>query len=268
MGGGTHTGFVGEQAAGYAVTHGFPYRNTGYTAQYWFRSKGFHKDGLNGVQKSFTIDDQNDKAADNIENCHQGNHLFRDGSNTAHAAEEDESCDNGDDNTHGNGGNIESSFKSRADGVGLYHISGKAQSENNGDGEESSQNLAEFSLKTGLDVVDGAASHLAGAVGGFKLLCQHGFAVNGSHAEKGREPHPENCAGAAGIESRGTASDVASANLRCNGGGQSLEGGHAVFAGFFAPQRKTAEKPTEAFAKLSYLHKPGSDGEPNTGTYQ
>ena len=105
-------------------------------------------------------------------------------------------------------------------------------------------------------------------LGGFKLLCQHGLAVNGSHAEKCGEPHPENRAGAAGIQSRGAAGDIAGTNLCRNGGGQSLKRGHAVFTGFFTPQGKTAEKPAEAFAELSYLHKSGSDGEPNTGTHQ
>ena len=93
-------------------------------------------------------------------------------------------------------------------GVGLHHVAHKAEGKDQSNGEENGQELAKLALECRADVIHRAAGHLAvhrGAVG----LGQNGFGVNGSHAEKGRNPGPEQCAGAAADQGGGAAGNVA-----------------------------------------------------------
>ncbi len=66
---------------------------------------------------------------------------------------------------------------------------------------------------------------------GLVLLRQNRFAVDGGHAEKGGQPHPEDGARAAGEQRGGAAGDVAGADLSRDGGGDGLERGHALVVG-------------------------------------
>lgn len=116
--------------------------------------------------------------------------------NALNTAQEDESCQNGDHNANHHAVNAERIVERITNGVGLHHVAHKAEGKDQSNGEENGQELAKLALECRADVIRRAAGHLAvhrGAVG----LGQNGFGVNGSHAEKGRNPGPEQCAGAA-----------------------------------------------------------------------
>ena len=79
--------------------------------------------------------------------------------------------------------------------------------------------------------------------------------------------HPENGARAAGQNGAGGAHNVAGAHLGGDGGGQSLEGTHAVLM-LSAPQGQVAEHLFHALAKAAHLDKAGADGVPQTDAHQ
>ena len=96
-------------------------------------------------------------------------------------------------------------------------------------------------------------------VGNAGLNGQGGLRVDGSHAEEGDDPHPEDGAGAAGQDRARSAHDVAGAHLGGNGGGQGLEGAHAPLLPS-APQRQIAEDLLHTLAEAAYLNKAGANG--------
>ena len=156
---------------------------------------------------------------------------------------------------------MERGFKGGADGVGLHHAAHEAQGQDDGDGEEACQELAETALESGGDVVHGAAP--VGAVG-IRLPGldgKGGFGIDGGHAEEGDEPHPENRAGAAGENRTGRAHNVAGAHLGGNSGGQGLEGTHALLVPP-APEGEVAEGLFHTLAEAADLDKAGADGIP------
>ena len=81
---------------------------------------------------------------------------------------------------------------------------------------------------------------------GFILLREHSLAVDGGHAEKRGQPHPENRARAAGVQRGCAAGDVARADLRSDRGGQRLKGAHALLTGLIALERKTTKQTAPA----------------------
>ena len=90
---------------------------------------------------------------------------------------------------------------------------------------------------------------------------QHGFCVDGGHAQESDDPHPEDGAGAADQDSAGSTYDVAGTYLCGDGRGQSLEGAHAA-ALLTALEGQIAEDVFHAFAKAANLDELGLDGEP------
>ncbi len=116
------------------------------------------------------------------------------------------------------------------------------------------------------DVVDGAAVDLAIGVLDAGLLSQNSLSIDGSHAQEGNDPHPEDGAGAAGEDSAGCTDDIAGTNLRGDGSGHSLEGTHAALM-LVALQAHVAEDALQACAQVT-LYEAGLDGEPEARAHQ
>ena len=95
------------------------------------------------------------------------------------------------------------------------------------------------------------------------LLGQGGLRVDGGHAEEGDEPHPKDGPGAAGEDGAGSAHNVSGTHLSGNGGGQSLEGGHAAFLGA-ALEAQAAKGFLHGLAEAAHLHEAGADGVPQS----
>ena len=204
---------------------------------------------------------------DNVKQCHDGNQLFGNSGNALNTAQEDESCQNGDHNANHHAVNAERIVERITNGVGLHHVAHKAEGKDQSNGEENGQELAKLALECRADVIRRAAGHLAvhrGAVG----LGQNGFGVNGSHAEKGRNPGPEQCAGAAADQGGGAAGNVAGANLCGNGSGQCLKRAHAVFISCLAVQAETFEQVTHTICKTAQLNKVQLDSKEDAGAHQ
>ena len=229
-----HTGFVGEQTACNTETHSFLDGHTGDTARECLRLECADKDRLDGAKQGCVIDAQDDNAAHDVKQRHDRHDFFGHRGDALDAAEEDE----GGYDCHNNADieriDTEGVVERIANRVRLHHIARKAQCKDDGEREETGEEFAERALETGFDVVDGAAGHMAIFADRFIFLRQYGFAVNGGHAEKGRNPHPENRAGAAGSECGCAAGNVAGADLRGDGGSERLKRAHALMVSFFA----------------------------------
>ena len=117
------------------------------------------------------------------------------------------------------------------------------------------------------DVVNGTAHDLAALGLDAGLLSQNSLSVDGSHAQEGDDPHPEDSTGAAGQDSTGSTDDVAGTDLSCNSSGQSLERGHTAFM-LLAVQSQLAEHIAHTFAEAAHLNELGLEGEPQAGAHQ
>ena len=268
VGGGAHTGLIGEEAPGHAVAHGLLDADTNSAAQNGLGSESAHKDHAEGLGDGGDVGKNHDQCADEVAHRHDGYQLLGDGGNALHAAQEDEGRHHRQHHAGNQLGHMEGGVESTADGVGLDHVAHEAQSQDDSHGEEARQELAEAPLEPGPDVVHRAADDLPLVVAGLVLLGQHRLAVDGGHAEEGGQPHPEDGAGAAGEEGCTAAHNVAGAHLCGNGGGCGLEGAHTVLARLFAGEAEAAEHLPPAGAELPHLDEAQADGEEDAGKYQ
>ena len=263
MGRGTHTGFVGEEAAGHAVAHGFAHGDAECAAAGGLRIEGHDENGLEGAGQGGNVGEDDDEAAADVQKRHERHELFHDPGNALCAAEEDGGGNERHNDAHEHGGNSEGGAEGRAYGVGLHHVAHEAEGEDDGHGEEGGKGPAEGSGEGCADIVGRSADGFAALVGALVLLGQHGFGIVGGHAEEGAEPHPENGARAACGDGRGRARNVARAHLRGHGGGQRLEGAHAGMVGAFAVQGNIAEQTAEGEGKFTKLDETQADGIKN-----
>ena len=265
MGGRTHTGFVGEQAAGNTEAHGLLDGDAEGAAASGFGAEGHHEDGLEGFGNGGDVGKDDHKAAEHVQHSHDGHELFGHAGDALGTADEDEAAKHGHEDTGMDGVEAEGGLAGGADGVGLHHVAHEAAGKDDGNGEEHGQSLTEGALEGGADVVGRAAHGFAVFVGFLILKGEHGFGIVGGHAEEGAEPHPEDSAGAAGGDGGSRTGDVASAHLSGNGGGEGLEGAHAGLIGAFAMQGCVAEEALEGVAELANLDEAQAEGVENTG---
>ena len=136
MGGRTHACLVGEQAPGHAVAHGLPHADTHGAAQDGLGVEGTLKNQGKGVRQVGNIGNQHDEAAHQIEAGHDRHQLLRDGGNAGDAAQEDEGGHHRQHHAHDPGGDAQRLLEGVADGVGLDHVAGEAQGEDDSQREE------------------------------------------------------------------------------------------------------------------------------------
>ena len=129
------------------------------------------------------------------------------------------------------------------------------------------QELAEAALEGLGDVKDRAAVDIAVFVIPAGLDRQRSLSIDGSHAEKCDQPHPENRAGAAGKDRAGSADDVAGADLGSDRSSQCLERAHTALLRA-AVKGKVSENLMHAFAEAAHLNEAGLDGVPEAHSNQ
>ncbi len=263
----THTGFIGEEAALGALRNGFLQRCADSAADDGLRHKCILEDHSDGCGEIRDTGEKNDDTADEEKTCHNGNDLFGDGCKALNAAQEDNSADNYENKTHNPGGDAESGLHSGTDGVGLNHAAEEAQGEDNGNCEETGEELAKTALECAGNVVNGAALDVAVCVGFAGFESEGSLSIDGGHTEEGDNPHPEDGAGTADEDSAGSTNDVAGTYLSCNSGCKSLEGAHAAFL-LSAAKGEIAENAAHAFAEASYLNEASFNGVEKSDRYQ
>ena len=262
---GAHTCLVGKQASCDTVADSFPDRDAGRAAKNGLRGKGSHENHFQRARKSRDIHANQHQASHDIDSRHDRHHLLhhcRQALGSAHKNEHGKDCQQ---NSDGHRGDIDIPrrkhlCKGGSDGIGLYHISHKAQSQNDKDSKDHSQNSAKGSLKGLADIIHRAACHLA-LHRRLIFLGQHRLPVDGRHTEKGAEPHPENGARAAGHQRRSGARQVARAHLGRDGCRQGLKGRHLAVLPLLAVHPEMPEHQAQALSKFSYLNKFQTDRE-------
>ncbi len=95
-----------------------------------------------------------------VQPCHQRDNLFRKRYDPGNSAEEDEAGGNRHGDAHGNGRRLKGGLKSAADGVGLDHVSGEAQGDDDQHCKTAGQNSSKPALEGGADIVDRTAYRL------------------------------------------------------------------------------------------------------------
>ncbi len=267
MGSGAHAGLIGKQAALDALADGGLQRIAKAAADDGIGFKSILEDHTEGLGDVADAGDQDNEAKEQIEGSHDRHQLFGHRGDPVDTAEEDKTSQSRDDQAHDPAGNAERIGAGLGDGVGLHHAAHETQSQNDGNGEEYCQEAAKLVVERLLDVEHGAAGNAAVLVDDPGLLCQYGFGIDGGHAEKGDDPHPEDCAGTADQNCTAGADNVAGSDLGGNGSGQRLEGAHAALV-LTAVHIEVPKYLAHALAEASHLHKAGPDGEVEAGGYQ
>ena len=264
---GAHTGLIGEKSSLNALADcGFEGISDA-SADYSGGIKGILEDKTEGFGYVFDTDAQHYKSADEVENGHNGNHLFGDGAYAADASDEDENCCDAKENADCPAGNSEGIVTGLAYGIGLNHGSHKAERKSYGDGKETGEEFSEFALKGGAYIIDGAAGNGSVLMNYAGLLSENGLAVYCRHAEESDDPHPQNGSGAADENGSAGTDDVSGTDLSGDGGGQRLERGKSACLAA-AVKADAAEGFFHTFAETANLNKAGADGIEKTGSYE
>ena len=230
VGCGTHTGLIGEKSPGYAITDGFPHRDTCCAADHCGRIEGSYENHFERARKSGDVHANQNQASHDIDARHERHDSLYHSRQSGGAAYEDERRNHSQNDADGYRRDIDipgfkDTGKGRADGIGLYHIAHKAQGQDDENGENHSQHPSEGSFKCLVDIVNRTSGHFSVFLG-LIFLGQGCLAVDGSHSEECADPHPENSPRTSGDQRRGRAGQVAGTYLgryRC---GQRLERGH------------------------------------------
>ncbi len=263
MGGGAHTGFIGEEAALCALRNGLLEGCADSAADDGLRHKRILEDHTEGGGEVGNACGEDDNTAHEEESCHNGNDLLGNGSKTLNAAEEDYCANNNQHKTHNPGGDAKCGFHGRTYGIGLYHAAEEAEGKDNGNGKEACEELSEAALEGAGDVVNGTALYIAVFIYGTGLDGQSGLGIDGGHSQEGNYPHPEDGAGTAHKNSAGGTDYIAGTDLGGDGGGKGLEGAHTGFL-LTAAEGEIAEYAAHTFAEAAHLHKTGLDGVEKT----
>ena len=254
--GGAHTGFIGEQAAFYALTDGGFQRVADAAADERVGDKGIFEDHADGLGDVADACDEDDESADEVQCRHDGDDLLRHGRDALHAADKDERAHRRDYHSDDPVRHAESVVAGLGDGVGLHHRAHEAEGEDYRDREEACEELAAAPLEGGGYVVHGAAADRAVLMDDTRGLREDGFGVYRRHAEERDYPHPEYRAGAADEDRAGCADNVAGSDLRGDGGGERLERAHAAVM-LLAEELDLAERLAHGRAEIAHLHEAG-----------
>ena len=231
VGHGTHTGFVGEEAA-----LGASEDSGGDTADSGVRREGLGHDGGDHAGHFGDVQDDDDKGHEQVGSSHEGHEPAAEGGDALDAAEDDHAGDGSEGDADGILVDAELGVQGVGDGVGLHRVEAHAEGHGNEDGEERGRlGIAEAVL----DVVGGAAAEAAGERIAYLVdLGERAFHKAGSGAEQSDDPHPEDGAGAAYHDSDGDAGDVAHTHTGSGTDAEGLEGADmtAFLAGTFLEQ--------------------------------
>jgi len=96
-GGGAQAGLVGEHAPGHALFEGGGDGGTGESSGRRRRGKGVREDGGKDIWDPVKIEDENDQAAGDVEERHEGYQRLAEAADPADAAEYHDSRDHGHD---------------------------------------------------------------------------------------------------------------------------------------------------------------------------
>lgn len=122
VGRGAEAGFIGEEAAGHAVTHGFLDGRSDDATRGGLRIESAHEDHLEGGNNLFIVGKDYDEAAENVEEGHDGHDLLGSGGDSPEAAKEDKGGEAGDKESGVQRGNAKGVLEGNGDGVGLHHV--------------------------------------------------------------------------------------------------------------------------------------------------
>ena len=223
VGGRTHTGLVGIQAALNALHHA----GAGEAAENGGEIKGAGKNVLEDGGDQVQVHQNHDQGNDNVENAHDGNQCAGDFGQTVGAAQHAGGKENRQDQADEKGGMVAVEAEAGKGGlevVGGQHIISHRIGQDNDDGEDDPKPALP---QGGFHVVGGTAVAAAVLVLPLIDLGQGGLHKGGGAAQNGGDPHPEHRAVSAQADGSGDPDNVAGAHPGGGGDHQGAEGGNA-----------------------------------------
>ena len=192
--------------------------------------------------QSAGVINQHDNTGNDVHHSHEGHQLLRNTAQALHAAQDDDTHQDSQDNAQHQVQGL-CSICAKAGVKCLHHVAdgggdvaplggvadaeGSQRTENT---EDNTQPLPVFAQAV-LDVIHGAADPVAILVALTVFDRQHNLGVLGHHADEGGNPQPEDGARAAQGDGGGDAGDVAGADGGGQRGSQSLEGSDLALLG-------------------------------------
>ena len=161
----------------------------------------------------------NDQAAHHIEKRHGGNQSLRHMGQTFKAAQSDDKDQHNQDHACCQGGNPKIVFHYAADGIGLDKVS----SDDLGHHKKRCQHRQPGRVQSLLYVIHGAAHIISLFIALPVKHAENNLPVFGGHAQKGRYPHPEDCAHSSGQHGCGHAYNIAASHTGSHRRTQCLE---------------------------------------------
>ena len=222
-GGRAETGFVGEDAARHAHADGHHDGSARRAALGRRGSEGLAQNhGENAGHFAYMHDDDQQRHG-RIAKGHDGHDLARHGGDALHPAEQHQTGKQ--QKNHGGNfkGNAEARLQHAAYGVALHH-GARAYAGHDAEKRKRASQPHPAAPQAVFNEEHGSA-HPVACRGTFPEV--HGkqhFAELGGHTHKGRHPHPEQRAGAAHVNGRGHAHDVAGAYVAGKGRHERIEG--------------------------------------------
>ena len=286
----TEACLVGEYAALEALGHDLADHHADTAADGCDGLESALEDSAESGQDAGVVDADDDNAAENEEDYHERNDLFRgicDALQTAQSDQSGEDHDNGAEDhiiqaetaqnfDGGKSVNGESSGYIGYDLVDLTHGADAEGCQKGKDTEEDRQDLAGdlhtlLAAQTVSQIVHGAATPLAVFVAAAVVDTQNIFGIVGHHAEESSDPHPEHGAGATDADGGCDTGDITGTDSCSQSGAKSLERRNStLFLGMAHDLfgEHAAEGVLEPVTDAGDLEEAGSRGHQDAGADQ
>ena len=203
---GTHTGFIGEQTSGKAVAARHGHGASDKAAAHCPGRESRGADRCDRLSEHVTVDDQNDDAADHIEDRHERYQHLRYSGDRLDAADDHEADDHAQGDRHDPGRDPQVLLKVRSHRVGLNHTSDSETA----DGSERRENDAQpFHVQAAVQRVHCAADHRTVLTLHAVFHSNQRLRVFRSDTEHAGKPGPQDRSGSSKGDRRTDADDVA-----------------------------------------------------------
>ena len=220
---GAKAGLVGEDAARDAVLYGHHDRGAGEAAGGCGTREGVADDHGDGGRDLVEVEDDQAEADGDIRQGHERHDTRGDLGDALQAAERDGGDEDGQDDVRREFREAEGNLHAVDDGVDLREGADAEVSDTDAGEREERRERLPLLAHAVADVEHRAAGNLALLVDGAEFDGQEAFRILRGHAEEGSDPHPEDGAGAADLDGRGDADDVARADRGGEGDAEGFE---------------------------------------------
>ena len=260
--GGSQAGFVGEDAPLHAPGQGHLDTVAHDAAAHGLKAEGALEDGYDDGGKGPHMGEYDDQGADDVGDGHEGNDLFRNGSNALKTADDDKACQDHEGDACNDGGDAEGGIHVCGNGIDLGHVADTKGRKSSQDAEKHSK---PFPLRPHavLNIVHRTANPVAMFIALTVSDGKRDLGVLDHHAKQGSHPEPEDCSVAAHGNCLGSSDDVAGADGCRKSCRDRLQRRDRASVGLLSLEH-LADRVLHGIAKATELHRAAADGQEDT----